>query len=126
MTDPIRVFHCDDSPAFTRLVGHWLDEHPDIEHAGAAHSGTEALAALPDARPDVVLLDTMGNPGDSALLTQIRATVPDARIVVYSGYVSLIGRELIENGADDYVEKGEDERALVEAIRAAAGRKPSS
>jgi DNA-binding NarL/FixJ family response regulator len=121
MPEPIRVFHCDDSPAFTRLVGHWLEEHPGIEHAGAAHSGAEALAALPAARPDVVLLDTMGNPGDDALLAQIRAAVPEARIVVYSGYINLIGREQIENGADAYVEKADDEQALVAAIREVAG-----
>lgn len=28
MPRSIRVFHCDDSPAFTRLVRHWLAEHP--------------------------------------------------------------------------------------------------
>ena len=30
----IRVFHCDDSEAFTRLVSFWLSEHDDIEYAG--------------------------------------------------------------------------------------------
>jgi DNA-binding NarL/FixJ family response regulator len=112
----IRVFHCDDSPAFTRLVGHWLEEHPGLEHAGAAHSGPEAVEALPAARPDVVLLDTMGNPGDGALLAEIRRAAPQARVIVYSGYLSLIGRELLENGADAYVEKADDEAALVAAI----------
>ena len=34
-TTPIRVFHCDDSQAFTRLVEHWLDEHADVEWVGA-------------------------------------------------------------------------------------------
>jgi hypothetical protein len=42
----IRVFHCDDSEAFTRLVAFWLAEHEDIEHAGQAHSAQSALAAL--------------------------------------------------------------------------------
>ena len=34
----IRVFHCDDSEAFTRLVAFWLAEHDDIEHVGQAHT----------------------------------------------------------------------------------------
>jgi DNA-binding NarL/FixJ family response regulator len=120
---PLRVFHCEDSEAFTRLVRHWLSDHDDLVHAGAAHTGEEALARLPAARPDVVLLDTMGNPGDRALVEAIRAAAPGARVIVYSGYVSFAGRELLENGADAYLAKGDDEAALVRAIRdvAAAG-----
>jgi DNA-binding NarL/FixJ family response regulator len=114
---PIRVFHCDDSVPFTRLVRHWLLEHDGIEHVGAAHTGAEALELLPTARPDVVLLDTMGNPGDSALVAAIRDAAPGTRVIVYSGYVRLAGRELLENGADAYLAKGEDEDALVRAIR---------
>ena len=29
MPQVIRIYHCDDSEAFTRLVRHWLDEHDD-------------------------------------------------------------------------------------------------
>ena len=64
----IRVFHCDDSEAFTRLVAFWLAEHDDIEHVGEAHTAEAALAALPTADADVVLLDTLGRPGDDTLL----------------------------------------------------------
>ena len=113
---PIRVFHCDDSEAFTRLVRHWLGEHAELEHVGAAHTAAEALARLPEARPDVVLLDTMGNPGDRLLVEAIRERAPGARVIVYSGYVRLAGREHLENGADAYLPKGDDEEALVSAI----------
>ena len=119
---PIRVFHCDDSAAFTRLVRHWLGEHPDLEHVGDALTGAEALARLPEARADVVLLDTMGNPGGSALVAAIREVAPHARVIVYSGYVPLAGRDMLENGADAYLAKGDDEQALVRAIRAVFAR----
>ena len=76
MPQRIRIFHCDDSAPFTRLVAHWLDEHGDLEHVGAAHTGDEAIAAIGPAQPDVVLLDTMGSPGDTALLRQIRTAAP--------------------------------------------------
>jgi DNA-binding NarL/FixJ family response regulator len=117
--NPIRVFHCDDSVPFTRLVRHWLGEHAELEHVGAAHTGAEALERLPAAKPDVVLLDTMGNPGDSDLVSAIRTAAPGARVIVYSGYVRLAGREMLENGADAYLAKGDDEEALVRAIRGA-------
>src|SRR3954464_5612035 len=108
----IRGFHCDDSEPFTRLVAFWLAEHPDIEHAGAAHTADAALEALRAARPDVVLLDTMGLPGDAALLRRISAAVPEAAVVVYSGYVRLMRDGELGRDADAYLQKGDDEGEL--------------
>jgi DNA-binding NarL/FixJ family response regulator len=116
----IRLFHCDDSSSSTHLVRHWLAEYPDIEHVGAAHSGEDALAMVGTSQPDVVLLDTMGSPGDTALLGRIRSEVPRARVIVYSGYVSLLEEGALGAEADAYIEKGDDEHALVAMIRAVA------
>jgi DNA-binding NarL/FixJ family response regulator len=116
---PIRVFHCDDSQAFTRLAWFWLSACPDIEHVGAAHSVDEALAKVPGAAPDVVLLDTMGAPRDQFLLEALRSRVPGARVVIYSGYVSLLGPEALGR-ADAHVAKSDDEAELVETIRRVA------
>ena len=118
MPKPIRIFHCDDSAAFTRLVRHWLAEHAEFEHVGAAHSGDDALRALTAARPDVVLLDTMGAPGETSLLAAIRVTVPHARVVVYSGYLSILDPDQLGGEADGYLEKADDEHALVATIHA--------
>ena len=118
----IRLFHCDDSAAFTRLVAHWLDEHGDIEHVGAAHTGDDAIAAIGPSQPDVVLLDTMGSPGDTGLLRRIRSAAPDARVIVYSGYVSFLDDGELGCEADAYLEKGDDEQALVAMIRAVAAK----
>jgi DNA-binding NarL/FixJ family response regulator len=118
----IRIFHCDDSAAFTRLVRHWLDEHGDLEHVGAAHTGDEAIDGIGAAGPHVVLLDTMGSPGDTALLMRIRDAAPQARVIVYSGYVSLLDEGELGAEADAYLEKGDDEGPLLEAIRAVAQR----
>jgi DNA-binding NarL/FixJ family response regulator len=117
----IRVFHCDDSEAFTRLVAFWLAEHPDIEHVGAAHAPDAALSALARAKPDVVLLDTMGLPGDDTLLQAIRAQVPTAKVIVYSGYVRLMQQGELGQSADAYLQKSDEEGELVTAIRRVAG-----
>ncbi len=121
---PVRIFHCDDSTAFTRLVRHWLADHETLEHVGAAHSGDDALRAVGAARPDVVLLDTMGAPGDPSMLASIRATVPDARVIVYSGYLSILEPAQLGGEADGYLEKGDDEEALVAEIHAVSARPP--
>jgi DNA-binding NarL/FixJ family response regulator len=114
----IRVFHCDDSEAFTRLVAFWLAEHDDMEHVGEAHTADAALAALPTARPDVVLLDTLGRPGDDTLLLAIRDVAPAAKVIVYSGYVRLMQDGALGHEADGYLEKGDEEGPLLDAIRA--------
>jgi DNA-binding NarL/FixJ family response regulator len=114
----IRVFHCDDSEAFTRLVAFWLAEHDDMEHVGEAHTADAALAALPAARPDVVLLDTLGKPGDDTLLLAIRDVAPAAKVIVYSGYVRLMQDGALGHEADGYLEKGDEEGPLLDAIRA--------
>lgn len=120
MPATIRIFHCDDSAAFTRLVRHWLDEHADLRHVGEAHTGDDAVAAIGPAQPDVVLLDTMGSPGDTSLLRRIRGEAPEARVIVFSGYVSLLEEGELGAEADAYLEKGDDEHALVAMIRAVA------
>src|SRR4051812_262038 len=114
----IRVFHCDNSEAFTRLVAFWLAEHADIEHVGQAHTAHAALAALPAMQPDVVLLDTMGVPGDDSLLHAIRDAAPAARVIVSSGYVRLMQDGALGDPADAYLQKGDEEDELVAAIRA--------
>ena len=121
----IRVFHCDDSEAFTRLVAFWLAEQDDIEHVGEAHTAAAALAALPAARPDVVLLDTLGKPGDDTLLEAIRDLAPGAKVIVYSGYVRLMQDGSLGQSADGYLEKGDEEGPLLDAIRAAVKPKIS-
>jgi DNA-binding NarL/FixJ family response regulator len=118
----IRVFHCDDSPGFTRLVRHWLDEHDELEHVGAAHTAADALAALAAIQPDVVLLDTMGSPGDGSLLRRIREAAPSARVIVYSGYLSIVDSGELGGDADAYLAKANDEAALVATIRRLAAR----
>jgi DNA-binding NarL/FixJ family response regulator len=121
----IRVFHCDDSEAFTRLVAFWLAEHDDVEHVGEAHTAEAALAALPAARPDVVLLDTLGKPGDDTLLQAIRAISPGVKVIVYSGYVRLMQEGALGQTADGYLEKGDDDGPLLDAIRAVVKPKMS-
>ena len=122
MPQHTRIYHCDDSAAFTRLVRHWLEEHGDLEHVGAAHTADEAIEVVADVRPHVVLLDTMGSPGDTALLMRFRDAAPHARVIVYSGYVALLEEGGLGAEADAYLEKGDDEQALVAKIRAVAGR----
>jgi two-component system invasion response regulator UvrY len=112
----VRVFHCDDSPAFTSLARLWLAEHPEIEHVGVAHTRQQAVAAAAAADPDVVLIDTMGEPRDPGLLRELRRVAPRARIIVYSRYVGMLESDELPANADGYLSKTDDERLLLELV----------
>jgi DNA-binding NarL/FixJ family response regulator len=111
-----RVLLCDDSRSLATLVDHWLEEHADLEFVGAIQHREDCLDAIRSTRPDVVLLDTMGDPGDSSTLEVIRAASPQTRVVVYSGYVALLGEDALPR-ADAFLDKGADHEELVAAIR---------
>jgi DNA-binding NarL/FixJ family response regulator len=117
----LRVFHCDDSGSFIVLVRHWLEEHDDLEWAGAERDRGRVHEAVARARPDVVLLDTMGRPGDGDLIGAVRAAHPPVKVIVYSGYVRMLGPERLGRGADAYLDKSEDDARLVALIRSLCG-----
>ena len=57
----------------------------------------------------MVLLDTLGSPGDDTLLQAIRRAAPGMKVIVYSGYVRLMQEGALGRTADGYLEKGDDE-----------------
>ncbi len=82
---PLRAFHCDDSESYRRLLSVMLSAHPDLEMVGQAGTADEALQAVADAEPDVIVLDA-NVPGNSVeTIRELRACCPDARILVLSG-----------------------------------------
>ena len=111
---------CDDSRSLATLVDAWLEGHDDLEFVGAVHDAEACPAGVAAARPDVVLLDPMGNPHDSTLLDAIRATCPGTRVIVYSGYVGLLGAAGIPLEPDAFLDKDVEGPALVAAIRSVA------
>jgi DNA-binding NarL/FixJ family response regulator len=121
----LRVFIADDSLGFGTLAAAWLEAHDDIEVVGAVRSADEAIAALEGARPDVVILDRLlPQPEHSQeVLTHVRATLPDAAVLLVSG---MPDEELAEEarvvGADGHVSKAANAEALADAVRRVAAR----
>jgi DNA-binding NarL/FixJ family response regulator len=115
----IRVLLCDDSRSLATLVEHWLEDHGDLEFVGAIQHKADCLDAVSRAQPDVVLLDTMGDPHESATLETIRRAAPAAQVILYSGYVALLGEDSLPR-ADAFLDKGADHDELVAAIRSVA------
>jgi len=112
-----RVFHCDDSTAFRVLVREMLHDLGDVDVVGEAGTLPEALAALPDAGADVVLVDLFDHAREQELLGLLGEAAPSARLLLYTG----MPEDRVPEGADGHVHKSasfeELNRAIVDAAR---------
>jgi DNA-binding NarL/FixJ family response regulator len=119
----LRVFIADDSLGFGTLASAWLEAHEDIEVVGAVRSAAEAIDALAEARPDVVILDRLlPQPEHSdEVQAYVRAHLPDAGILLISGMpdedLAGVARS---TGAEGHVSKAANAEALADAVRRVA------
>jgi len=114
-----RVLVVDDAANLRELLTLLLELEDDFEVVGSAADGAEAIEASTRLQPDVVLLD-LAMPVMDGLqaLPAIRAALPDARIVIFSGYEhQALADEALQLGADAYIEKGSTVTQLVEHLR---------
>jgi len=106
--EPVRVFVCDDAPAFRDLLRMALEADGSLSVVGEAEDGT-GLDAIVEARPDVVLLDlNMPELGGLEALPRLRELAPGARVIVLSSF-SAEEKEAaaLAAGADRYLDKRE-------------------
>ncbi len=112
----------DDHPIVREGLRGMLAAEPDIEVAGEAASGDEAVALVPRVRPDVVLMDLRMPSGDGVSAIE---RLPGHRILVLTTFqddADIV--RAIEAGAAGYLLKDASRADLAAAVRdAAAGRR---
>jgi DNA-binding NarL/FixJ family response regulator len=118
----IKVLLTDDHPVVRAGLRGMLAAEPDIEVAGEAGSGPEAVACAAAGDYDVVLMDLRMPGGDGVAATeQIRAANPAARVLVLTTYETDADiLRAVAAGATGYLLKDATPAELATAIRAAA------
>lgn len=118
----ISVLIVDDHPIIRQGIRGLLASAPDIEVAGEASSGEEALSLVESAPPDVLLLDMeLPDIHGAQLAQQVQDRYPQVKILVLSAFDDAVYvRELLALGAAGYLMKEEAPEAIVEAIRGVA------
>src|SRR3954465_7917590 len=118
---PIRVMVADDE-LVTMLLSTIARHEPTLELVGTAGDAREAVEGAGMRRPQVVLLDLdMPLGGGTAAATEIRAKVPDARIVAMSANDSALAvLEVARGGAAGEIVKGAAPATIVDTIRSSA------
>jgi two-component system chemotaxis response regulator CheB len=67
---PVRVLLVDDSAVIRRAIASMLSSDPGIVVAGSAGNGIQALARIPELKPDLIILD-IEMPGMDGLETLV-------------------------------------------------------
>ncbi len=118
----VRVLICDDQVVVCDGLEMILSADPEIQVVGTAHEGGEALKAIPQARPDVVLMD-LKMPGMNGIQAtrEIHLKYPEIKVLVLTTF----GEDewvfdAIRSGAAGYLLKGTPRSTLINAIKGTA------
>lgn len=119
-----RVLIVDDAANLRELLTLLLETEDDFEVIGTACDGEQALIVAEALQPDIVLLDlAMPVMDGMQALPQIRRRVPEAIIVIFSGFEqTALVDEALAAGADAYLEKGASVTQMVDLLRELRGR----
>src|SRR4051812_6092571 len=111
----MRIALCDDDADFRSLLERVIRADPDLELVATAPALGPLLAALPAVDVEGVLIDwLMADPDQEEAVRQVRAALPEARIVVLTAVVRSSAEErALAAGADGFVEKGPGARELL-------------
>jgi DNA-binding NarL/FixJ family response regulator len=83
----VRVLVVDDHPVVRDGVEMLARTNPNIQIAGYAASGHDALRIAPEVRPDVILLDLrLPDMLAPELIRELRVAVPAAKVVLFTAY----------------------------------------
>jgi len=122
---PIRILIVDDHGMVRKGLRAYLRNRGDLNIAGEAANGQEALEMCEELLPDVVLMDLeMPVLGGVAATRAIRERWPDAQVIALTSFKEKeLVRDALQAGAISYLMKNVSGDNLAEAIRAArAGR----
>jgi len=119
MTDKIRILIVDDIDETRENLAKLIGFEPDMEIAGSANSGQQAIELAKRERPHVILMDINMPDMDGITATEIIAnTVPESPIIMMSvqGEQDYLRRSMLA-GAREFLVKPFSADELVNAIR---------
>ncbi len=114
-----RVFLVDDHPLVREWLASLIALEPDLEICGQAEEVSAALAAMPLARPHIVVVDlSLPRSSGLELIKDLRAQFPALRLLVLSMLDdATVAERAFRAGAHGYAVKRESGPQIIAAIR---------
>lgn len=114
-----RVFFVDDHPLVREWLASMVALEPDLEVCGQADDGAVTLAAVPQAKPDVMVVDLSLPRGSGLdLIKSMRAQFPAVRLLVLSMHdEASVAERAFRAGAHGYAVKRESGPRIIDGIR---------
>jgi DNA-binding NarL/FixJ family response regulator len=114
-----RVFIVDDHPLLRKGLGELINQQLDMIICGEAEDAPEALKAICQIHPDLVIVDiSLKSQNGIELIKNIKAINPSTQILVLSMHdESIYALRVLKAGAKAYVMKQEVVEKVMEAIR---------
>jgi len=119
----IRILLADDHAVVRQGFKMILAEQPDMEIAGEAANGREAVELAEKIKPDVVVMDVaMPELNGIEATRRLAASLPHTRVLALSMHKdSVYVREILRAGARGYLLKDSPAQDMLAAVRAVAG-----
>ncbi|KEO83848.1 response regulator [Tumebacillus flagellatus] len=119
--EKIRVVLVDDQKMIRQGFGYVINVQPDMQVAGEAENGEEAVRVVLEQQPDVVLMDVqMPIKTGIEATREIIAQLPQTKVVILTTFdVHEYVFEGIRAGAVGYLLKDSDAQEMLDVIRAA-------
>lgn len=120
--EAIEILIVEDSRTQAERLAHMLEQHR--YRLAVAGNGREALAAIAERRPALVISDVVMPEMDGpTLMKRLRSEHPDLKIIFISGYAEdAFRRNLDENEDFMFLQKPFDLKELAAAVKAALQR----
>jgi DNA-binding NarL/FixJ family response regulator len=114
-----RIFLVDDHPLVREWLASMVALEPDLMVCGQAEAAAAALAAVPQARPDLMVVDLSLPRGSGLdLIKNMRAQFPAVRLLVLSMHdEASVAERAFRAGAHGYAVKRESGPRIIEGIR---------
>lgn len=115
----MRILIVDDEPAARRKVVRFLQEHSDVELAGEAASGQEAIVKIAQQRPDVVFLDVQMPDMNGFEVVEALAASESVPAIVFATAHDEYAVRAFEVSAVDYLLKPFDRERFARSLERA-------
>lgn len=119
MPEDIKILIADDHPVMRLGLSHLIKNEPDMQVAGIAANGTEAIRLAKEIRPDLIIVDIdMPEMDGLSLAHHLKEELPNLKILIFTAHHNEeTFNKAIDAGVDGFISKENVFADLSEGIR---------